>query len=98
MQDYIAVKPGIFLLDEMDLGISTIFDNDKPKDLLHKVSIAIMYYRALYKKEILLAQIKDVIIDTIINTEFLCSTKRRCKGFRLKIPEKLISIFKICIS
>ena len=97
-EDHIAVKPDIFVIEEMDHGMSTLFDDNKPKDLMFKVGIAIMCYGVLRKKEILCIQIKDVTINVIINVEFPCSTKRRRKGFRFKIPEKLVPTFEKYIS
>ena len=80
----------------MDLSISTLFGNNKLKDLICKVSITIIYCRVLYKKEILFINIKDIIIIVIVSVEFLHSTKCRYKGFKFEI-QKLVPTFKnIC--
>ena len=50
-EDYITIKLNIFAIEEIDLGILTLFDNKKLKDLLHKARIAIIYYGVLRKKK-----------------------------------------------
>ena len=53
-EDWIAVKPDIFLTDKAKLGLTTLFNDNDSKDLSCKCGIAIMCYSVLCKTEILL--------------------------------------------
>ena len=96
-EDHIKKKPDMFLYSEIKHGLTLLFKDDVPKDLLYKIGIAIMCYGLLRCKEMLSVEIKDATVEEKVNVNFPYETKRRVKGFKFTIPSWLRPSFIKCI-
>ena len=77
---HIASKPDMLLNSEIKLGLITLFDDQKEKDLMTKACVATMHCGVLRHLWILLIQIKDVYgKEEGINVKFTCKIKCRVK-------------------
>ena len=85
------------MYSEIKHGLTLLFKDDVPKDLLYKIGIAIMCYGLLRCKEMLSVEIKDATVEEKVNVNFPYETKRRVKGFKFTIPSWLRPSFIKCI-
>ena len=85
---HLKKKADIFTWIEMQKILEEMFDEEKPKELVRKIMVALAYFGLLRKEEILGICIKDVRLDLSENIEvdYPYPSKRNPKGFSFTLP------------
>ena len=83
----------------MKLVLSTMYDDNNPKDLADKIAVSLLYYGLLRKTESITIELKDVKVNSdVVDINYPYPTKRTARGFSFKIPSFLVKTFELYIS
>ena len=98
-EGHVPRKSPVLSEDEMKFIFENFDDND-PAQLAAKVGIALMYYGLLRCEEVMLVQVKDVVVvdENEIIVKFPYSSKTRDRGFEYYVPQNLVPSFRKYIS